>query len=116
MNTTNGATPAPGVPETALDALHRPQQARRYTTRYEHTKAARKAVQALSALRKLIQFERAEKASASANPCTGCIQNFALPDGPLDFFDAQVVRGYIELRTACTERAGAAKPCLKGGA
>ena len=46
MSTTNGATPAPGVPETALDALHRPQQARRYTTRYEHTKAARKAVQA----------------------------------------------------------------------
>ena len=38
MSTTNGATPAPGVPETALDALHRPQQARR--------KAARKAVQA----------------------------------------------------------------------
>ena len=50
------------------------------------------------------------------SPCTGCAQNFQLPDGPLDFFDAQVVRGYIELRTACTERAGAAKPCLKGGA
>ena len=45
MNTTNGATPAPGVPETALDALHRPQQARRRTPRYKPTKAARKPVQ-----------------------------------------------------------------------
>ena len=75
--------------------------------------ARRKAVQLLKALQGLSKSERAQ---ASANPCTGCIQNFALPDGPLDFFDAQVVRGYIELRTACTERAGAAKPCLKGGA
>mgnify|MGYP007017075570 FL=1 len=71
-----------------------------YAARYEHTKAARKATQALSALRKLIQFERAEKATTSASPCTGCIQNRPLPSGPLDFFDAQVVRGYIELRTA----------------
>ena len=101
---------------THFEAVNAAAMSRWYAARYEHTKAARKATQALSALRKLIQFERAEKASASANPCTGCIQNFALPDGPLDFFDAQVVRGYIELRTACTERAGAAKPCLKGGA
>ena len=110
-------TPTPFDPvATHMEAVNAAAMARWYAARYEHTKAARKAVQALSALRKLIQFERAEKASASANPCTGCIQNFALPDGPLDFFDAQVVRGYIELRTACTERAGAAKPCLKGGA
>ena len=101
---------------THFEAVNAAAMSRWYAARYEHTKAARKATQALSALRKLIQFERAEKATTSASPCAGCIQNFALPDGPLDFFDAQVVRGYIELRTACTERAGAAKPCLKGGA
>ena len=110
-------TPAPFDPvATHFEAVNACAMARWYAARYEHTKAARKATQALSALRKLIQFERAEKATTSASPCAGCIQNFALPDGPLDFFDAQVVRGYIELRTACTERAGAAKPCLKGGA
>ena len=110
-------TPTPFDPvATHMEAVNAAAMARWYAARYEHTKAARKATQALSALRKLIQFERAEKATTSASPCAGCIQNFALPDGPLDFFDAQVVRGYIELRTACTERAGAAKPCLKGGA
>jgi hypothetical protein len=75
--------------------------------------ARRKAVQLLKALQGLSKFGRA---AVATSPCTGCAQNFPLPAGELDFFDAQVVRGYIELRTACTERAGAAKPCLKGGA
>ena len=108
-------TPTPFDPvATHMEAVNAAAMARWYAARYEHTKAARKATQALSALRKLIQFERAEKATTS--PCTDCRDNRPLPSGPLDFFDSQVVRGYIELRTACTERAGAAKPCLKGGA
>lgn len=98
---------------THFEAVNAAAMARWYAARYNHTAAARKATQALSALHKLVQFERGQVASAS--PCTGCAQNFPLPDGPLDFFDSQVVRGYIELRTACTECAGAAKPCLKKG-
>jgi hypothetical protein len=43
--------------------------ARWYAARYEHIKAARKATQALSALRKLVQFERAQ---VTTNPCTQC--------------------------------------------
>ena len=101
---------------THFEAVNAAAMSRWYAARYEHTKAARKATQALSALRKLIQFERAEKATTSASPCTGCIQNRPLPSGPLDFFDAQVVRGYIERRTACTLCPAADKPCLKGGA
>ena len=96
-----------------LQATSDAAMAKLYLSRGNIPAARRKAVQLLKALQGLSKSERAQ---ASANPCTGCIQNFALPDGPLDFFDAQVVRGYIELRTACTERAGAAKPCLKGGA
>ena len=96
-----------------LQATSDATMAKLYLSRGNIPAARRKAVQLLKALQELSKSERAQ---ASANPCTGCIQNFALPDGPLDFFDAQVVRGYIELRTACTERAGAAKPCLKGGA
>ena len=107
-------TPTPFDPvATHMEAVNAAAMARWYAARYEHTKAARKATQALSALRKLIQFERAEKATTSASPCTGCIQNRPLPSGPLDFFDAQVVRGYIERRTACTLCPTADKPCLK---
>ena len=111
---------APTTPTTSeqqafavLQATSDATMAKLHLSRGNIPAARRKAVQLLKALQELSKSERAQ---ASANPCIGCIQNFALPDGPLDFFDAQVVRGYIELRTACTERAGAAKPCLKGGA
>ena len=53
----------------------------------------------------------------ATSPCTGCRDNFPLPDGPLDFFDTHVVQDYIQRRTACTLRPAAQKPCLpKGGA
>ena len=96
-----------------LQATSDAAMAKLYLSRGNIPAARRKAVQLLKALQGLSKSERAQ---ASANPCTGCIQNFALPDGPLDFFDAQVVRGYIERRTACTLCPAADKPCLKGGA
>ena len=41
-----------------MEAVNAAAMARWYAARYEHTKAARKAVQAVSALRKLAAFER----------------------------------------------------------
>ena len=100
---------------THFEAVNAAAMARWYAARYNHPAAARKAGQALSALRKLVQFECAQATSAS--PCTGCRDNFPLPDGPLDFFDTHVVQDYIQRRTACTLRPAAQKPCLpKGGA
>lgn len=46
--------------------------------------------------------------------CNDCRDNFPLPSGPLDFFDARVVQGYTERRTACSRCPEAAKPCLAG--
>ena len=52
-------TPAPFDPvATHFEAVNACAMARWYAARYEHTKAARKAVQAVSALRKLAAFER----------------------------------------------------------
>jgi hypothetical protein len=115
-NTPQGRT-APTPPAfdpvaTHFEAVNAAAMARWYAARYEHTKAARKATQALSALRKLVQFERAQ---VTTNPCTGCRDNFPLPKA-VDFFDTQVVAEYITRRTACTQCPAAQKPCLKGGA
>ena len=77
-----------------------------------HAAAARQAVLALKALRRLAAFER----TTSASPCTDCRDNRPLPSGPLDFFDTPVVGFAIERRTACTLCPAADKPCLKGGA
>ena len=112
------AAPTPTTSEqqafAVLQATSDATMAKLYLSRGNIPAARRKAVQLLKALQGLSKFERAQ---ASANPCAGCIQNFALPDGPLDFFDAQVVRGYIELRTACSLCPAGAKPCLpEGGA
>ena len=75
--------------------------------------AARKAGQALAALRRLAVSEQ----PAPADPCTGCPQNFPLPDGPLDFFDQRAAESCIAVRTACDLRPTGSKPCLqKGGA
>ena len=111
-NTTTTSCTSEAQAFALLQATSDATMAKLYLDKGNIPAARRKAVQLLKALQGLSKSERAQ---ASANPCTGCAQNFQLPDGPLDFFDAQVVRGYIELRTACTERAGAAKPCLKGG-
>ena len=52
-------TPTPFDPvATHMEAVNAAAMARWYAARYEHTKAARKAVQAVSALRKLAAFER----------------------------------------------------------
>ena len=59
-------TPTPFDPvATHMEAVNAAAMARWYAARYEHTKAARKAVQALSALRKLIQFEHAQESASS---------------------------------------------------
>lgn len=101
---------------THFEAVNAAAMARWYAARYNHPAAARKAGQALSALRKLVQFE-CEEATTSASPCTDCPDNFPLPAGPLDFFDTHVVQDYTQRRTACTLRPTAQKPCLpKGGA
>ena len=80
--------------------------------------AARKTVQALSALRRLQQVLAANTPPEPFNPCTGCKDNFQLPTGPMDIFDQWALQGQIARRTACTLCPSAAKPCLaqKGGA
>ena len=105
------ASPAFDPVATHFEAVNACAMARWYAARYEHTKAARKAAQGLSALRKLQAFE-----ATSASPCTNCPDNRPLPSGPLDFFDTPVVAFAIERRTACTLCPTADKPCLKGGA
>lgn len=72
--------------------------------------AARKAGQALAALRRLQVSERA----APADPCTGCPDNFPLPE-VVDFFDRAVIAGYIERRTACDLCPAGRKPCMTSG-
>ena len=59
-----------------------------------------------------------DASSAPTSPCTGCPDNFPLPQGPLDFFDQRVVQDFIRRRTACTLRPAGTKPCLvqEGGA
>jgi len=69
--------------------------------------AARKAVQALAALRTL---QNASPKDA-ADPCRSCPDNFPLPQ-PLDYFDRVVVEGYVTRRAACDKCPSNAKPCL----
>lgn len=72
--------------------------------------AARKAVQALAALRNL----QTASAKDAADPCTDCRDNFPLPV-PRDFFDRRVVDGYLARRTACDKCPSGDKPCLANG-
>ena len=88
------------------EAINACAMATYYTRKGNHAGAARKSVQALSALRRL---QAATK--ASANPCAKCPDNFPLPEA-LDVFDRRVIAGYVERRTACDMCPAEAKPCL----
>ena len=88
----------------ALHYLRQPDQA-------NVAGATRKAVQALSALRRLQPV--ANKTPAS--PCTNCRDNFPLPEAA-DVFDSMVIAGYVERRTACGMCSANEKPCLDMGA
>ena len=108
--------PAQSVDLVALhgEAINACAMATYYTRKGNHAGAARKSVQALSALRRL---QAASK--ASANPCAKCSDNFPLPEA-LDMFDRMVIAGYVERRTACDRCPTVNKPCLalvvQGGA
>ena len=81
-----------------------------HTRKGNHAGAARKAVQALGALRRL----QSVAAKAPASPCTNCRDNFPLPEAA-DVFDSMVIAGYVERRTACDLCPASAKPCLTNG-
>ena len=72
--------------------------------------AARKVTQALAALRRLA----AVRTASSAHVCTTCRDNFPLPQAD-DVFDAMVIAGYVERRTACDLCPTSSKPCLTNG-
>ena len=101
--------PAQSIDLVALhgEAINACAMATYYTRKGNHAGAARKSVQALSALRRL---QAATK--ASANPCDKCRDNFPLPEA-VDVFDRMVIAGYVERRTACDLCPGAVKPCLE---
>lgn len=88
------------------EAINACAMASYYTRKGNHAGAARKSVQALSALRRLQAVTK-----ASANPCAKCPDNFPLP-APRDYFDQVVVDGYIARRSACDLCPSGAKPCL----
>ncbi len=96
------------------EAINACAMATYYTRKGNHAGAARKAVQALGALRRL----QSVAAKAPASPCTNCRDNFPLPEA-LDVFDSMVIAGYVERRSACDRCPSDAKPCLalvvKGG-
>ncbi len=89
------------------EAINACSMATYYTRKGNHAGAARKSVQALSALRRL----QAASAKTNASPCATCPDNFALPE-PRDYFDQVVVSGYIARRTACGQCPASTKPCL----
>ena len=101
-----GNTPAFDLVALHGEAINACAMASYYTRKGNHAGAARKSVQALSALRRL---QAATK--ASANPCDKCRDNFPLPEA-VDVFDRMVIAGYVERRTACDLCPGAVKPCL----
>lgn len=92
------------------EAINACSMATYYTRKGNHAGAARKSVQALSALRRLA----AVQGTPSAHVCTTCPDNFALPLA-LDYFDQQVVSGYVARRTACDKCPASIKPCLTNG-
>ena len=49
--------------------------------------------------------------AVQAEPCQKCRDNFPLPVA-VDYFDQQVIAGYVERRTACGLQPAYCKPCL----
>ena len=92
------------------EAINACAMATYYTRKGNHAGAARKAVQALGALRRL----QSVAAKAPASPCTNCRDNFPLPEAA-DVFDSMVIAGYVERRTSCDLCPASAKPCLTSG-
>ena len=109
------AAPAPTTSEAQafalLQATSDATMAKLYLSQGNIPAARRKAVQLLKALQGLSKFERAQ---VPTSPCTGCRDNFPLPEAA-DFFDRQVVADYVTCRTACTLRPQGDKPCLQKG-
>ena len=101
--------PAQSIDLVALhgEAINACAMATYYTRKGNHAWAARKAVQALGALRRL----QSVAAKSPASPCTNCRDNFPLPEAA-DVFDSMVIAGYVERRTACDLCPESAKPCL----
>ena len=93
------------------EAINACAMATYYTRKGNHAGAARKAVQALGALRRL----QSVAAKSPASPCTNCRDNFPLPEAA-DVFDSMVIAGYVERRTACGMCSANEKPCLDMGA
>lgn len=92
------------------EAINACAMATYYTRKGNHAGAARKSVQALTALRRLA----AVRTASSAHVCTTCRDNFPLPQAD-DVFDAMVIAGYVERRTACDLCPTSSKPCLTNG-
>lgn len=92
------------------EAINACAMATYYTRKGNHAGAARKAVQALGALRRL----QSVAARSPASPCTNCRDNFPLPEAA-DVFDKMVIAGYVERRTACDLCPADAKLCLTNG-
>ena len=104
--------PAQSIDLVALhgEAINACAMAAYYTRKGNHAGAARKSVQALSALRRLA----AARTASNAHVCTTCRDNFPLPQAD-DVFDTMVIAGYVERRTACELCPASAKPCLTNG-
>ena len=92
------------------EAINACAMATYYTRKGNHAGAARKSVQALTALRRLA----AVRTASSAHVCTTCRDNFPLPQAD-GVFDAMVIAGYVERRTACDLCPTSSKPCLTNG-
>ena len=109
---TPAVKPAQSIDLVALhgEAINACAMATYYTRKGNHAGAARKAVQALGALRRL----QSVAAKSPASPCTNCRDNFPLPEAA-DVFDSMVIAGYVERRTACDLCPASAKPCLTSG-
>ena len=104
--------PAQSIDLVALhgEAINACAMATYYTRNGNHAGAARKSVQALTALRRLA----AARTASSAHVCTTCRDNFPQPQAD-DVFDTMVIAGYVERRTACELCPASAKPCLTDG-
>lgn len=126
MHTTNGATPAPGVPDaktltTVAAAFALKGHALRTTTRADDgrvtfTVSRWNQSRAFTHWNDVLAFlAQVEGQPAVPAACHGCPDNFPLP-AAMDFFDRIVIADYIQRRTACDLCPPDCKPCLKRSA